>query len=113
MSVLVEVLEEALCIESVLSHKLHELSNHSLDILSLLSGGLESLILSLSSSNSDINIKLLLETLLGEDFINIVAEVSPPDMLSSLLSLVSLTEFLKLLVGDWDFSHAETHSELV
>ena len=113
VSMSIEVLEETLGIKSVLSDELSEFSNDSLNICNLLWSGLKAVILGGCSSLSNWGIKLLLKTLLGENLINIVAEVSPSDMLTSLWCSVGLAELAELLVGDWDLGHAESHSELV
>ena len=109
----VEVLEETLSIKSILSHKLHELSSNSLNISSLLWGGLKTVILDLGSCNSNFNVKILLKTLLGENFISIIAELSPLDMLTSLWCFVSFNQLLEFLMRDWNLGHAQSHSELV
>ena len=109
----VKVLEETLGVQSVLSHELHELSSDSLNIGSLLWGGLKTVILNLGSCNSHLDVKVLLESLLSENFISIIAELSPLDMVASLWCLVCLSQCLELLVRDWDLGHAQSHSELV
>ena len=108
----VKILEEALCIESVLSDKFSKFSNDSLNVFYLLTISLLTAIFNLSSSNSDFGVKILLKTLLCEDLIDLVAEVSPSNMLTSLLCLESLSQLSELLVRDWDLAHTKTHSEL-
>ncbi len=113
MSVLIEVLEETLGIESILSHELSELSNDSLHILSLLWSSFSSLVCDLSSCNTNISIVILFKSLLGEDLINVVAELSPFDVFTSLWCSVNFAKLLEFLMGDWNFGHAQSHSELV
>ena len=110
---LIKVLEETLSIESILSHELSELSNYSLHILSLFWCCFSAEVLNLSSCNSNLSIVVLLKSFLCENLINMVAEFSPFDMISSLWCFVDFAELLELLMRDWDLGHAQTHSELI
>ncbi len=109
----VEILEETLRIKSVLSDKLSEVGDNCLYVCSLSWRGLSTVVLDIGASSSDLGVNTLFETLLGEDFVNVVAELPPLDMLACLGSLVDSTKLLELLVGDRDLGHAHSHSELV
>lgn len=113
VSMFIKVLEETLSIKSVLSHKLSEISNDSLYVISLFLSSLDTVVLNLGSSCANFSIKVLLESLFGEDLVNMIAEFSPFNMFSSLWSLVNLVKLLKLSMRNWNFSHAQSHSELI
>ena len=113
VSMFIKVLEETLSIKSVLSHKLSEISNNSLYVISLFLSSLDTVVLNLGSSSANFSIKVLLESLFGEDLVNMIAEFSPFNMFSSLWSLVNLVKLLKLSMRNWNFSHAQSHSELI
>ena len=113
VSMFIKVLEETLSIKSVLSHKLSEISNDSLYVISLFLSSLDTVVLNLGSSSANFSIKVLLESLFGEDLVNMIAEFSPFHMFSSLWSLVNLVKLLKLSMRNWNFSHAQSHSELI
>ena len=73
----VSVLEEAFGIKTVLPDDFTEVSDDLLAECSMLSGGLTSTIGGGSASFTNSSIEVLLETLLGEDLVNSVREVSP------------------------------------
>jgi len=98
MLMAIPVLEERLGIESISTDDLSETVKNllNLSLLVLVSG--DASINSLSSSIIDGFIEVLLESLLGEDLINSVAEVSPANMLTSLGGLETLTDKFKFSV---------------
>lgn len=108
----IEVLEEALRIESVLADKLSEVGNNCCNGGPLLIICLSSSVNSLSSSITDNGFVVLLETLLSEYFVNKVTEVSPPDVVTSLWSLEVRADHVELLSTDWDLGHVEADAEL-
>lgn len=98
MSVTVEVLEEALGVESVLPNELGEVLGDTPDVVKLGLGGSRSSIDEVGSCVANFNINGLLETLLCESLVDSVAEFSPFDVLASLWCLVDLAELLELRV---------------
>ena len=109
----VSILEEALSVKSILSDHFTEVLDDLLAELSLSRISLTSSIDSLCANITDGHIKVLLEALLGEDFVNSVREISPLDVLTFLGGLEDTLEHLKLLLGDGAFGHVETDSKLL
>ena len=95
-SVSVVILEEALGIESVLANDLTEGINDRLADFSLLTGGTATAISGHGTSHAHGGVKVLLETLSGEDLVDVVREFSPLDVLALLRGLVELAEHLEL-----------------
>ena len=108
----ISVLEEALGIQSVGSDELTELVNNFTADFSLTIAGLTSSVDGGSAAGTDLGVKVLLETLLGEDLVDSVGELSPLDMSSFLGSLESFAEHVELLLGDRGLGHGEANSEL-
>ena len=108
----ISVLEEALGVQSVGSDELTELVNNISSDRSLFLVSLASSVDSLGASGTDLSIKVLLETLLGEDLIDSVGEVSPADVSAFLGSLESFAEHGELLLGDGGLGHGEADTEL-
>ena len=109
----VSILEEALSVKSILSDHFTEVLDDLLAELSLSRISLTSSIDSLCANITDGHIKVLLEALLGEDFVDSVREISPLDVLTFLGGLEDTLEHLKLLLGDGAFGHVETNSKLL
>ena len=106
------VLEEALSIESILADNFTEGINNLLANCLLLSVGLTATISGNGASHADGSVKVLLETLGGEDLIDSIRELSPLDMLALLGGLVVLAEHLELRLRDGHLRHGETDAEL-
>lgn len=98
MLMAIPVLEERLGIESISTDDLSETVKNllNLSLLVLVSG--DASINSLGSSIINGFIEVLLESLLGEDLINSVAEVSPANMLTSLGGFETLADKFKFSV---------------
>ena len=112
MSMTIEILEEALCVESVLSNKLSEIIHNALYIFSLSWSGFRSSIDNVCSSSTNFSIDCFFKTLLGETFINVVAEFSPLNVSSLFWCLVCFTKLCEFLLRNGDLSHVESNSEL-
>jgi len=112
VSVAVEILEEALCIESVLPHKLHKFVSNTLHICSLSVSCLRPAIDDISSSLTNIGIDGFFKTFLSEDFINSVTKFSPFNVVASFWCFEGSAKLLELRLRNWDFSHVKTNSEL-
>jgi hypothetical protein len=98
MLMAIPVLEERLGIESVSTDDLSETVKNllNLSLLVLVSGNAS--IKSLGSSIIDGFVEVLLKSLLGEDFINVVTEVSPANMFTSLGGLETVADKFKFSV---------------
>lgn len=83
-----------------------------MDEVAVLGRSTSSTIHGLGAHVTDSDIKVLLESLSGEDFINTVGELSPFDMVSFLGGLEDLAEQVELWSGDLDLSHGEADTEL-
>ena len=108
----VSVLEEALGIKTVLPDDFTEGSDDLLAEFSMLSGGLTSAIGGGSASFTNSSIEVLLETLLGEDLVDSVREISPANMGAFLGGLECFAKQCKLLLRDWSLCHGQTNAEL-
>lgn len=112
MSVAVKVLEEALGVESVLSHELCEVFGDTFHVFKLILSGRGSAVDNIDASSANFGIQILFKTLLCEGFVNGIAEISPLNVIARLWSLVLLAKILKFRVGDGNLSHVESNSEL-
>ena len=109
----VSILEETLCIKSVLSDNFTEVLNNLLAKISLALIGLTSTIDGLGAYFTDSNIKVLLKTLLGEDFIDFIRELSPHNVLTFLWCLEYSLEHIKLTLRNGALGHGKSNSELL
>lgn len=82
MSVVVEVLEEALCIKSVFTHNLLETSYYFLYDCAFLISWLLATVISLGASIVQYNINRLFKLFLGENLVDFVRENLPLDVLA-------------------------------
>jgi hypothetical protein len=108
----VSILEEALRVESVAADHFTELLHDATDKLALLVDSLASAIDGGGADLANWLVDFLLETLGGEDLIDLVGEVSPAHMLAFLLRLVLLAEHLELALRDRALRHGEADAEL-
>ena len=108
----VEVLEEALGVKSVLPDKVFELINDTLHICFLCVCSIRSSIGDVSASSSNLLINILFKSLFSEDFVNIVAECSPFNVIALFWCFVGSAQFFKFRLRNLDFGHVETDSEL-
>ena len=108
----VSVLEEALSIKSVLPDDFAELVDNLLAECCVSSGGLTSAIGGGGASFANSSVKVLFETLLGENLVNSVREFSPLDMGAFLGGFEGFSEHSKLLLRDWGLRHGQTNAEL-
>ena len=108
----VSVLEEALSIKSVLPDDFAELVDNLLAECCVSSGGLTSAIGGGGASFANSSVKVLFETLLGENLVNSVREFSPLDMGAFLGGFEGFCEHSKLLLRDWGLRHGQTNAEL-
>ena len=95
--VAVPVLEEALRVESVSREPVPEGCQHALDNVSLILGGVVAAVEGLSADVIEASVKMLLEVLLGEYFINAVTEIFPADMTAFFGRAEVLKQGLELL----------------
>lgn len=93
--VAIPVLEEGLGIESVLADDFGETVKNGLDLRSFISGGGGASVESLGSGVVEWLVNVLFESLLGEDLIDGVTEVSPVDVLASFGGLERGAEHLE------------------
>lgn len=84
MLVAIPVLEEGLGIESLLTDNFCETVENALDSTELISSSTGASVEGHGTGVIEVGINVLFETLLSEDLINTVAEVSPADVLTSL-----------------------------
>ena len=108
----VSVLEEALCVESVLSDHLTESFDNFLDSRAFTFMSLTSTVDRNSANFTDGGIKVLLEALAGENFVDTVREFSPLDVVAFLRGLENLSQHLELGLRNGALSHGETNTEL-
>jgi len=93
--VAIPVLEEGLSIESVLADDFGETVKDGLDLRSFISGGGGASVESLGSGGVEWCVNVLFESLLGEDLIDRVAEVSPVDVITSFGGLERVADHLE------------------
>ena len=108
----VVVLEEGLGVKSVPPGEFGEVEHDLLNLRLIVFICLWSVIVSRGVDIINVAVDVLLEALLGEDFVHCIAEVPPADVLASLVGLEFLAEVLELLLRDLDLGHAEANSEL-
>jgi len=108
----VEVLEEALGIKSVLADHFLEALHDLADLLSGVITSSDSSVFRGSVDGIQVDIQFLLEALLGEYFINLVAEISPADMVTCFRGLEVACQHFVFSVRDLAFGHVESNSEL-
>ena len=96
MTVAIPILEEALRIESIALEPVSESSENILCNFSLGSGSLLSSIDSLCPNIIKLSVNSLFEVLLGEYFINGIAEFFPANMATFLWGAETLNNLLKL-----------------
>jgi len=98
MLVAIPVLEEGLGVESVLADHFGETAEDGLDLGRLVLGGGGASVESLGTGVVEWLVDVLLESLLGEDLINTVAEVSPADVLAGLGSLEGAADHVEFSI---------------
>ena len=101
----IPILEEALRIKSVLPNNFSEVLNNLLAKFPLCGIGLASSINSVDANLAYGDVKVLLEALSGENFINSVGEILPFDVLSLLRRLEYALEHFKFAGRDRAFGH--------
>lgn len=109
----VPILEEALRIKSVLSNNFSEVLNNLLAQLSLRSICLASSINGVGANLAYGYVKVFLEALSGEHFVDFVREILPFDVFSLLRRLEYTLEHFKFAGRDRAFGHIQTNSELL
>lgn len=87
MLVAIPVLEEGLGVESVLADDFSETVENGLDFVLLVLVGGGAPVKSMGAGVAEFSVDVLLESLLSEDFIDSVAEVSPADVVSGFRGL--------------------------
>ena len=108
----VKVLEEALSVQSILSHELSEIIEYSLHVCSLSLICFSSSVYDVGASVTNLSIKLLFKSLFGEYLIDCINKLSPFDVGSFLRSFEGCAEIVEFLGGNRNFSHVETNSKL-
>ena len=112
MLVAIEVLEEALGVESVLPDELCEVVEHPLHVGPLRLRSFGSAIDDVGASVTNFGIQLLFKAFLGENLIDSVDKLSPLNMSAFFGSFESIAKLLKFLSRDGYLGHIETNSEL-
>jgi len=92
----IEVLEEALCIESVLSDKFSEFFDDTLHISALSRISIRSTISDICACSSNLSVNGFLKTLCGKDCINVIRELSPLNVVALLRCLIMNFELVQL-----------------
>jgi len=92
MLVAIPVLEEGLGIESVLTDDFSETVEDGLDFVLLVLVGGGASVKSLGAGVVEVGVNVLLESLLSEDLIDGVAEVSPADVVTSFRGLEGIAD---------------------
>ena len=109
----IPILEEALRIKSVLSNNFSEVLNNLLAQFSLRSICLASSINGVGANLAYGYVKVFLEALSGEHFVDSVREILPFDVFSLLRRLEHTLEHFKFTGRDRAFGHIQTNSELL
>ena len=109
----VSVLEEALCVQSILSDNFTEVLNDLLAQFSLFCFCLAPSVDCLCADITDGNIEVLFEAFLGEYFVDTVGEISPLDVLALLRCLEHTLKHFKFACRDRAFGHIKSNSELL
>jgi len=103
--VLVEVLEETLCMESVSAHDFTESAHNFVNAnLIVFDRNLTTVVGFLSCVTKRL-VKFLFEAFLGEYLIDLVAEISPSNVFSFLRCLEVVAQHLEFFSRDWKLSH--------
>jgi len=98
MLVAIPILEEGLGVESVLADHLGETAEDGLDLRRLVLGGGGASVESLGTGVVEWLVDVFLESLLGEDLINTVAEVSPADVITGLGGLEAFADHVEFSI---------------
>ena len=98
MLMAVKVLEEALSVQSILSHELSKIVEYSLHGCSLSLVCFSSSIYNIGASVTNFCIKLLFKSLFGEYLIDSINKLSPFDVGSFLRGFKGITEIVKFLI---------------
>ncbi len=112
MLVVVEVLEETLCVKTVAQKQLLESINDIISEVPFDFIGVCSSIDSLSPCIIQYYIYSFFKSFLGKDLIHCITEISPPDVLALFGSLEVGSYQIELTLRQDDFSHIESYSEL-
>jgi len=92
MLVAIPVLEEALGVKALLSDDVGETVEDALDAGLLSTGGSGTAVVALSPGVINGHVEVLLEAFLDEDLVDLVTEVSPADVVTSLGSFESVAK---------------------
>ncbi len=112
MSLAVEVLEKALCIESVSAYDLFKCLYAKLDGFAVFEGGLLARVDGLGPHIFYFDCQVLLQALLSKDLINSINKVTPADMLAFLWSFEFGSQQFKFLARNLNFGHIQPDSKL-
>jgi hypothetical protein len=108
----ISILEEALCVEAIAANDFTEVINNVGDKCTLLGIGLTTTINCGSAARTNSSVSVPLQTLAGEDFIDLIREFSPFDVLTLLRCLEHLAEKLELTGRDRGLGHGKSNAEL-